>query len=363
MSKRKSPGYWTKEKCQESALKCKSKIEFIKKYRGAYKRSNEKGWYKEITSHMTRPTYHNLKWTKEKCKEEASKYKSRTEFSKKYTSAYVTASKNNWLDDICCHMTSPRKPQGYWNDFNNVLNEAHNHKTRTEFNRKSLGAYNSAMKHGWLNQIYALTNMGKSLNGHYIIYVYLFDDNYFYVGLTRRRDKRFYDHKTSKKSSVYKHTQKTGLNPKRKILWDINVYDSNVVISKEEYWIKKYIMDGWKPLNIRKAGSLGGNIIKWTKEKCRKESLKYKKIHKFRIGSGSAYVASYRNKWLDEFFPNKRIRKPANHWKDYNNCKEMARSCKNRWEFSKKCLAAYTTSSKNKWLDEFFPKKEKFPNN
>ena len=39
------------------------------------------------------------KWTYETCLEEARKYKSRGEFSKKCGSAYQVARKNGWLDD------------------------------------------------------------------------------------------------------------------------------------------------------------------------------------------------------------------------------------------------------------------------
>ena len=42
-----------------------------------------------------------VKWTKEKCAEEALKYKSRSEFKKNNTNAYKASVRNGWLDDIC----------------------------------------------------------------------------------------------------------------------------------------------------------------------------------------------------------------------------------------------------------------------
>jgi len=44
------------------------------------------------------------KWTKEKCQIEALKYNNRTIFSKKSGSAYNSARKNDWLEEICSHM-------------------------------------------------------------------------------------------------------------------------------------------------------------------------------------------------------------------------------------------------------------------
>ena len=46
-------------------------------------------------------------WTKEKCREEALKYKSRNDFRKGVGSnwAYRISLKNNWMNDICMHMS------------------------------------------------------------------------------------------------------------------------------------------------------------------------------------------------------------------------------------------------------------------
>ena len=41
----------------------------------------------------------------------------------------------------------------------------------------------------------------------------------------------------------------------------------------------------------------------WNKERCQKESLKYKNRYSLQKGNISVYNASYDNKWLDEFFP------------------------------------------------------------
>ncbi len=41
-----------------------------------------------------------MNWTYEKCKEEASKYETRSEFSKGNCSAYNASRSNGWLDDF-----------------------------------------------------------------------------------------------------------------------------------------------------------------------------------------------------------------------------------------------------------------------
>jgi len=49
---KKPNGYWTKEKCQEEALKYKIKKDFIKNCRATYDAVSRNKWLNEICSHM-----------------------------------------------------------------------------------------------------------------------------------------------------------------------------------------------------------------------------------------------------------------------------------------------------------------------
>jgi hypothetical protein len=49
------------------------------------------------------------KWTKNKCSNEAKKFKNRSEFKKKSPAAYREACRNNWLESITAHMPTPRR--------------------------------------------------------------------------------------------------------------------------------------------------------------------------------------------------------------------------------------------------------------
>ena len=100
----KPDNYWTKEKCAEEALKYKTRKEFSDKNGSAYGKSRKNKWLNEICIHMVEILKPVRYWTKERCQEEALKYTTRNDFRKKSPSAYNASLKKNWLNDICGHV-------------------------------------------------------------------------------------------------------------------------------------------------------------------------------------------------------------------------------------------------------------------
>jgi len=91
-------------------------------------------------------------WTKKKCQQEALKYNSKTEFQKKSLGAYDAAYRNNWLCLITKHM---KKLNLKWTK-ENCIKEIIKYKTKTEFNKGASGAYDAAYDNGWLNELYII---------------------------------------------------------------------------------------------------------------------------------------------------------------------------------------------------------------
>ena len=290
---------WTKEKCQEEALKYNCRIDFKKSNASAHEAARRNCWLEDITTHMFKPYGMKIKWTKEKCQEEALKYNYRSEFKNKCVSAYNASLKNKWLDEICSHMIV----------------------SGNKFKR--------------------------------CVYVYEFSDNYAYIGLTYNISNRNYRHfKNYKKNSskVFKHIYETNLIPKLIQLTEyILAQDASIL---EGEYVNKYISNGWKILNIAKAGGTGGNMIKWSKEKCQEESLKYNDIKDFFNKSNLAYTKALKSKWLDEICSHMIINKMYNSNRTKENCQEEALKYNSRFEFSKKSIAIYVFSNRHKWLDE-----------
>lgn len=87
----------------------------------------------------------NIKWNYESCFEEAKKYKKRSVFQKESSGAYQVALKNGWLDDY----TWLPKVKDLTRE--TCYEEAKKYKSRSEFYKKSCSAYNVALKNGWID--------------------------------------------------------------------------------------------------------------------------------------------------------------------------------------------------------------------
>lgn len=144
--------HWTKERCQEEANKYKTRKDFQKECRGAYAAAYRNKWLDEICVHMERPTPHNLYWTAERCAEEALKYMTRRDFQEASPGAYNAAKKNGLLDTICSHMTRTSKPAGYWTKAR-CIREVKRYKSISDFRKKCPSAFNIAWRNGWLDEL------------------------------------------------------------------------------------------------------------------------------------------------------------------------------------------------------------------
>lgn len=128
----------------------KNKAQELEKY--FYLKYVKEGWNMLNASKTGALGGNTLKWTKDEIKKEALKYKSKSEFKLKSSSAYTAARKNKWLDDVTSHMTIIRKSNNYWTK-SNIKIEALKYKSKSEFKLKSRGAHYKAYRMGWLNEV------------------------------------------------------------------------------------------------------------------------------------------------------------------------------------------------------------------
>jgi len=345
----KPPNYWTKEKCREVALECKSRTEFKGKHSGAYRACYRNGWLDELCSHMDQKIKPPNYWTKENCKQAALECKTQLEFYKKHSGAHNACYKNKWMDEVCSHMEQKTKPPNYWTK-EKCREVALKCKTRREFYEKHSGAYGACYRNGWLDEVCSHT---KSFNDDTkSIYALEFSNKVAYIGLSIQPLRRFKEHiRTNANGCVRKYIDKHNNEiPTLKILCE-GLYDDNVG-KKENDYIEIYKQNGFKLLNLAPAGSLGNQQIIWTKEKCKEAALECKSRSEFRNKHKGAYAACLKNKWMDEVCSHMEQKKKLTGYWTKENCKQAALKCKTRREFYEKHKGAHNACYKNGWLDE-----------
>lgn len=98
-----------------------------------------------------------IKWTKNKCYEEAKKFHSRGEFSKGNERPYQIALRNGWLDDYTW-FEEKIKPKGYWNIKENCHKESQNYQSRSEFAKHNNWVYQISLRNGWMDEFFPIIN-------------------------------------------------------------------------------------------------------------------------------------------------------------------------------------------------------------
>lgn len=148
----KPKGYWIKDKCLKEALKYTTKTEWSKNSRSSYSSALKNGWYEECTAHMLEIHKPSGYWTFERCIDEAKKYKTKNEWQKKSGAAYKASLINGSYDKCTNHMLKKQiKPINYWNK-ERCIEEALKYKTRSEWDKNNSSSNSAARKNGWYEE-------------------------------------------------------------------------------------------------------------------------------------------------------------------------------------------------------------------
>jgi predicted GIY-YIG superfamily endonuclease len=334
---------WTKETCKETALKYTFKQDFMNNDNSAYNYAYSNHILDDICSHMTHKNCKN--YSKIECKNEANKYSKRTDFKKNSKKYYEYSRKNNWLDDICVHMIEYQKCKNYWT-FDRCKEEALKCDNRSDFKFNSVSAYSVSHKNKWIDDVCEHMIYRGNLKRR-CLYIYEFDDNSVYIGLTYDINIRNYYHTNNKKSQVYKYKQKTNLNYTFKQLTDY--LDVDIIKKLEDEKIEEYRNNNYNILNEIKGGGIGGSIIKWTENLCKIEALKYDNKKDFYKNSPGAYLKCSRNGWMNSACSH--MTKGRIIW-NKEKCLEVSLKYNNKKDFIKNEKSAYNYAHRVKIFDE-----------
>ena len=340
-------GYWTKEKCHEESIKFNSRSEF-RRNGYAYQAARRNGWLDDICSHMIETKKQRGYYTKKKCHEEALKYNSKNDFGNNCRSAYTACLRNNWFDDVCSHMSGRTyKPHGYRTK-EKCHEEALKYSSRKEFGDKSSHPYTISLNNNWMDDICSHMKIIGNLHKR-CIYVYEFSDNHAYIGLTYNFDIRHKEHLECERSIVRKHTETNSSYELKQLTKYIDVDKAKLLEGK---YVEKYKKSGWLILNKIKTGGIGGGNLKWTKERCHEEALKY--FSKIDYKNHCPQYRKVKEKgWLDDIWSHMKddLNKTNGYWTK-EKCQEEALKYSTRNEFFKKSSGVYNKCQKRKWIDD-----------
>ena len=148
---------WSKEKILQDALKYDSRATWKKSSYG-YEVANKNGWLEIACKHMKggKGLYQKGYWTLNKCLIDAQKYKTKSDW--RYSpvpNGFTVAKRNGWLEKCCAHMTLVKKPNGYWNVYENCIKDAALHANLGSWEKHSPAAVAVARKNKWLNSCLA----------------------------------------------------------------------------------------------------------------------------------------------------------------------------------------------------------------
>ena len=278
----------------------------------------------------------NNKWTYETCYELAKQCNKKSEMKSKNQRAYIVALRNGWFldytwflsDDVIRHQKRPSRVK--WS-YERCKELALQYNKLTDFNKAYPSAYTVSSRNGWI-------------------------DDFDWLGRTIEPSDRDICHNTNEKSAVFKFASYNNTTiPKMTIL------ESNLTLTegleKEDYYRNKYQNEGWNILNIAKtgktSGSLGGlGCGKWTYNSCYSEAKKYDTMKDFRTKSASAYNASCKNNWTDDYVWLKIKNHKRGFW-NYENCYNEAKKYKTRIDFQRGSGSAYDKALCENWIDDY----------
>lgn len=355
--------YLSKEFCETESKKYTSRGSFAKGCPSAYNKARKEGWLNEYV--WLKPQRHEKGyWTEARCESIARAYQRMYDFQTENYGAYNAAKRNGWLKNYTWleMVYSSMKPRGYWNNYQNCYAEAQLHKTLHSFARKSGSAYNSALKHGWL-------------------------DDYTWFEGERRKGKEHYTYEiccelskicqnrtefARKHPTAYNVSNENGWldkftwlkHKKRKMpvaqgYWSIyeNCLNESLKYSKRSEFRKKSnsaykssVKNGWID-DFTWLEKWNNNRI-WTKEVCECESRRFDKLTNFRKECPRAYDAAIEHGWLKDYIWLERTIKPNGYWNE-TTCREEALKYKTLKLFREECGTAYNKAYQNDWLKDY----------
>jgi predicted GIY-YIG superfamily endonuclease len=322
---------WTEEKILESALKEKYRSDWEKNESGAYFAAKKLRIFDQATAHMKQKgrTKYYKKYSEKEIADDALKYKSKKDWFNNSKKIYSAAYYRGLIQSVTSHMITINKPKGYWTS-EKIKAETSNIKTLKEWRKKSEGSYQAAKRIGILNEIVQKMEVLGNLEKRCIYTIELHKQNLAYIGLTFNFKERIKQHMQSER---FKDLIKLYGREAIKVQQLTKYLDAKKASIIETQLIDAMEKIGWKILNKKSGGGLGGNKLQWTEEKIYLTIENYSNYSDWKKNEPKAYLAAIilgkRNninilKKISEIIPKTQV------WSE-NRRKKLSSSLKKYW--------------------------------
>lgn len=346
----KPSGYWTYERCKEEALKYNSMVDFKKKCISAFNSVNKNKWVENLCTHMESEgnlfkrmvyvyifsdnhCYVGLTYNrnKRKCSHNhhglvfdhgnktglKPEYKELSDFidakeAIKLEKFYIKEYQNNGY--ILLNKSSGGQLGGNtikWT-YENIKEEVAKYKNISGFSNECSGAYNAAIKNGWINEFFPDNKIGKSK-------------------IIKKYDVSLWDYERCKEEAL-KYKNKTEF---------MSNCNKGYTVAKKNGWLYE-----WFPLGDFKVKR------KWNHDLVKLEAKKYNGKNEFRKNVPMAYKLALKNGYLNELFPNNVSLKKE--W-SLEKVLSLSKKYKNRTHFRRHARSALIYVLENNLMDFLYP--------
>ena len=159
MYKQHGNGYWNEDNCRNEALKYKTRTQFYKGSPGAYYSAKRNGWlnnYDWFVDGNVEASKQRIKWNYESCYALAKTCSKKSEMRSKNGRAFKVARDNGWLSDYTWFMSDydvrhqPKPMRVKWT-YEKCREIAQKYDTMSKFHKENGSVYKISKRHGWID--------------------------------------------------------------------------------------------------------------------------------------------------------------------------------------------------------------------
>lgn len=356
--------YWTKDRCIEEARKYKTQAEWRRKGKGI-SAAQKNRWMEECTAHMKRLVMPSGYWTKKRCVKEAKKYKTRSEWHKNSSTSFVIARKNGWHHECVKHMQIKKMENGYWT-IDKCIAISKKFSSKMEWKKNDSSSYHAASKNGWLDICTRhIVSIGSN-SGYWTKQKCLKEAKKYKIlsHWSKSPGRGTISYNVASKNGWLKECTKhmKKITEKRPIqFWKSK---KNCIKEAKKYktrteWLKKskncYIVArkyGWYSECVKHMQVKKMENGYWTKQKCLNEAKKYSTVKEWREKSSASYAYSVRKKWLKDISKNMGRSQKESGYWTKERCIKEAKKYATRSNWSAGSGTSYNLAHKKGWFKQ-----------